>query len=68
MYIKNLEDFKEYEPYCDVCWSEFNDIQELHLEGHCQGEGLRLCVNCRKKLNELITSTISYEVEKKEEI
>lgn len=67
MIIKsNIEDFdfeaegmEEYEPYCDVCGSEFNNIMELHLEGNCHGVGFRLCIDCRKTLVNILSETIT---------
>ncbi|EJW19964.1 hypothetical protein M5X00_23015 [Paenibacillus alvei] len=53
MYIKSLEDFEEYEPYCSVCHKDLNDVWELVLEGHCRGE-IWFCIDCRRGLLQLL--------------
>lgn len=58
MLIKTLEDFEEYEPYCSICWIDLNDVRELHFEGHCHGEGFHLCIDCRKKLAQMLFKSI----------
>lgn len=59
MFIKKLDDFEEYEPYCEMCWKEEikDDVRELYFGGRIRGESYRLCVSCRKKLIDILKPT-----------
>lgn len=59
MSINSLEDFEEYEPCCDTCHSYFNDIQELHINEKRFGEGIHLCIDCRKKLINILEESVT---------
>lgn len=58
MIVASLDHFTEYEPYCDVCWKEFNDVRELKFSGHAELCDFHLCSDCRKKLAEALKASL----------